>query len=67
MKRQWEEEKKKLLGEKAVLQDAANRLNVKVRTAEEEARMIAETKKVGERQRVGVEGVSSLLLLKDWY
>ncbi|KAJ6498301.1 hypothetical protein DFH09DRAFT_334683 [Mycena vulgaris] len=56
MKKAWEEEKKKLLGEKAVLQDAANRLNVKVRTAEEEARMIAETKKAGERLRVGVEG-----------
>ncbi|KAJ7781957.1 hypothetical protein DFH07DRAFT_1017858, partial [Mycena maculata] len=53
MKKQWEEEKQKLLGEKAVLQDAANRLNVKVRTAEEEVRMVAETKKAGEKLRVG--------------
>ncbi|KAJ7696511.1 hypothetical protein B0H17DRAFT_1158623 [Mycena rosella] len=56
MKKQWEDEKKKLLGEKAVLQDAANRLNLKVRTAEEEVRMVAETKKAGEKLRVGVEG-----------
>ncbi|KAJ7491999.1 hypothetical protein FB451DRAFT_1360785 [Mycena latifolia] len=56
MKKQWEEEKKKLLGEKAVLQDAANRLNLKVRTAEEEVRMVAETRKAGERLKVGVEG-----------
>ncbi|KAJ7504249.1 hypothetical protein B0H11DRAFT_2154471 [Mycena galericulata] len=56
MKKQWEEEKQKLLGEKAVLQDAANRLNVKVRTAEEEVRIVAETKKAGEKLRVGVEG-----------
>ncbi|KAJ7117849.1 hypothetical protein C8R44DRAFT_832392 [Mycena epipterygia] len=56
MKKQWEEEKNKLLGEKAVLQDAANRLNVQVRTAEQEVRMVAETKKAGEKLRVGVEG-----------
>ncbi|KAJ7105464.1 hypothetical protein C8R43DRAFT_1165567 [Mycena crocata] len=56
MKKQWEEEKEKLLGEKAVLQDAANRLNVKVRTVEQEVRMVAETKKAGEKLRVGIEG-----------
>ncbi|KAJ7043757.1 hypothetical protein C8F04DRAFT_1366949, partial [Mycena alexandri] len=56
MKKQWEEEKHKLLGEKAVLQDAANRLNIKVRTAEEEARAVTETKKAGEKLRVGIEG-----------
>jgi myosin protein heavy chain len=58
MKKQWEEERQKLLGEKAVLQDAANRLNVKVHEAEEEVRMVAETKKAGEKLRVGVEAVS---------
>ncbi|KAJ6581666.1 hypothetical protein B0H19DRAFT_929437 [Mycena capillaripes] len=52
MKKQWEEEKQKLLGEKAVLQDAANRLNVKVHKAEEEVRMVAETKKAGEKLRI---------------
>jgi hypothetical protein len=47
-----------LLGEKAVLQDAANRLNAKVHKAEEEVRIVSETKKAGERLRVGIEGVS---------
>ncbi|KAK7025162.1 PACT-coil-coil domain-containing protein [Favolaschia claudopus] len=55
MKKQWEEEKQKLLGEKAVLQDAANRLNAKVDKAEEEVRIVAETKKAGEKLRVGIE------------
>ncbi|KAJ6514991.1 hypothetical protein C8R47DRAFT_1190230 [Mycena vitilis] len=55
MKKQWEEEKQKLIGEKAVLQDAANRLNVQVHKAEEEVKMVAETKKAGEKLRVGVE------------
>lgn len=58
MKKQWEEERQKLLGEKAVLQDAANQLNVKVHETEEEVRMVAETKKAGEKLRVGVEAVS---------
>ncbi|KAF7308937.1 PACT-coil-coil domain-containing protein [Mycena kentingensis (nom. inval.)] len=48
MKQQWEDEKKRLLGEKAVLQDAANRLNV-------EARQVAAGQKSAERLRVGVE------------
>ncbi|KAJ6619906.1 hypothetical protein B0H10DRAFT_2024000 [Mycena sp. CBHHK59/15] len=56
MKKQWEQEKQKLTAEKAVLQNAANRLNSQVHTAEEEARMVAETKKAGEKLRVGIEG-----------
>ncbi|KAJ7255461.1 hypothetical protein B0H12DRAFT_533693 [Mycena haematopus] len=55
MKKQWEEERQKLLGEKAVLQDAANRLNAKVHKAEEEVRIVAEIKKAGEKLRVGFE------------
>ncbi|KAF7370481.1 PACT-coil-coil domain-containing protein [Mycena sanguinolenta] len=55
MKTQWDEEKRKLLGEKAVLQDAANRLNVKVNKAEQEVRMVEENKKAGDKLRVGVE------------
>ncbi|KAJ7647253.1 hypothetical protein FB45DRAFT_987061 [Roridomyces roridus] len=56
MKRQWEEEKQQLLGENAILQDKTNRLDAKVRTAEEEVRKVAESKKAGEKLRVGVEG-----------
>ncbi|KAF7309931.1 PACT-coil-coil domain-containing protein [Mycena indigotica] len=56
MKRQWEEEKERLLGEKAVLQDAANRLNVKVRSAEEEARQVTASKKTSDKLKAGIEG-----------
>ncbi|KAJ7066450.1 hypothetical protein C8F01DRAFT_1365974 [Mycena amicta] len=56
MKKQWEEEKDRLLGEKAVLQDAANRLNIKVRTVEDEARQVGATKKTTEKLKAGIEG-----------
>lgn len=58
MKKQWEEEKSRLLGEKAVLQDAANLLNVQVRTAKEEASKGSELQKAGQKLRSGVEAVS---------
>lgn len=38
MKKQWEQERKQLLGEQAVLQDAAKRLNVQVQTAQQDAK-----------------------------
>ncbi|KAJ7224111.1 hypothetical protein GGX14DRAFT_548737 [Mycena pura] len=56
IKKQWDDEKRKLLGEKAVLQDAANRLNSKVQTAEEKVRQVAESEKETHKLRVGVEG-----------
>ena len=46
MNKQWQEEKRKLLGDKAVLQDAANRLNTQMRDAEKRA---GENERVGER------------------
>jgi chromosome segregation ATPase len=42
MKQRWENEKRQLLGEKAVLQDAANRMNMEVRSAKDEANRAAE-------------------------
>ncbi|KAG2345767.1 hypothetical protein BDR05DRAFT_960035 [Suillus weaverae] len=42
MKQRWEEEKRHLLGERAVLQDAANRMNMEVRSAKDEAKRAAE-------------------------
>ncbi|KAJ7580264.1 hypothetical protein C8J56DRAFT_278799 [Mycena floridula] len=44
MKKRWEEEKHRLLGEKAALQDAANRLNVEV----QDAKVQAEIHKAGQ-------------------
>lgn len=42
MKQRWEEEKRHLLGEKAVLEDAADRMNMEVRSAKEEAKRATE-------------------------
>ncbi|KAJ7490212.1 hypothetical protein B0H11DRAFT_2400783 [Mycena galericulata] len=71
MNQRCEKEKQKLLGDEAVLQDAANRLYVKVRTAEEEVRIVAETRKAGEKLSVGVEGLElnnerALKLRRQW-
>jgi uncharacterized protein len=57
MKREWEDQKRKLIGEKAVLQDAANRLNAQVRTAKEEARKVVESGHAKEKVKAGVQGV----------
>jgi hypothetical protein len=50
MKKQWESEKKQLLGEKAVLQDAAKRLNLQIRNVKEEVKI--------ERAKTGSQEVS---------
>lgn len=57
MKKEWEDERRELVGEKAVLQDAANKLNVQVRNAKEEVRKVAESERVGEKTRAGIQGV----------
>ncbi|EGN96997.1 hypothetical protein SERLA73DRAFT_185262, partial [Serpula lacrymans var. lacrymans S7.3] len=56
MKKQWKEEKSQLLGENAVLQDAANRLNAQVRDAKDEVKRVAAIEKAGEKARVGIQG-----------
>lgn len=55
LRRKWQEEKMQLVNEKAVLQDAANRLNAQVK---EEARRLAETERKSEKKRLTVENVS---------
>ncbi|PPQ63099.1 hypothetical protein CVT24_005810 [Panaeolus cyanescens] len=52
---QWEIEKQKLLGEKAVLEDATNRLNTQVKTSKEEARKALENNRFNERNKAGVQ------------
>jgi len=37
MRKQWQEEKRRLLGDKAALQDAASRLNTEMREAQRQA------------------------------
>lgn len=61
----WEEEKKKLLGEKAVLEDAANRLNAQVKSSKEEARKFAESNRVTEKFRTNVQSARNYLVTID--
>ena len=59
LRHQWEEEKKKLLGEKAVLEDAASRLNGQVKGSKEEAKKIAESNRIIEKSRANTQSVSA--------
>ena len=58
MKRQWDDEKRELLGENAVLQDAAHRLNTEIRDTKKELKRLADTGKAGEHARASVQEVS---------
>ena len=58
MKHTRETERNKLLGENAVLQDAATRLNAEVRDAKDELRKYASAERAGERARAGIQSVS---------
>ncbi|KAG5644884.1 hypothetical protein DXG03_007525 [Asterophora parasitica] len=58
MKKEWEQERRTILGEKAVLQDATNRLNAQMKTAKEEMKKVVEGGRAGERVVVGVQSVS---------
>ncbi|KAI0788909.1 hypothetical protein C8Q75DRAFT_879628 [Abortiporus biennis] len=55
MKQQWETERRKLLGENAVLQDAAQRLNAEVRNAKSEIQRYADSERAGERSKAAVQ------------
>jgi hypothetical protein len=54
MKVQWQEERRQLLGDNAVLQDAANRLNLQVQDAKERAE---QKERRSEKARSGILGV----------
>lgn len=54
MKHQWDDERRKLLGENASLKDATDRLNAEVRQAKSDMRRLADT----ERTKAGSHGVS---------
>lgn len=62
MKRQWDQEKRQLLGDKAVLQDATTRLNAEVRQAKNEIQRYAESERASEKAKANMEGVSSTFL-----
>jgi hypothetical protein len=54
MQKEWRKEKSQLLGEKAVLEDATNRLNMQVRDAKDEVKRIVEAGRAGEACNKGV-------------
>lgn len=56
MQQQWDNEKRKLLGENATLKDATNRLNAEVRQAKSEIKRYTEA----DRGKASSEGVSPL-------
>ncbi|EPQ56284.1 hypothetical protein GLOTRDRAFT_115600 [Gloeophyllum trabeum ATCC 11539] len=55
MKKQWAEEKRQLLGEKAVLQDAANRLNLQVAEASSEAKKVKQDHRANEQAKYSLQ------------
>ncbi|KAG6334363.1 hypothetical protein ID866_4724 [Astraeus odoratus] len=51
MKREWQEEKRRLLGEQAILEDAANRMKLEARTAKEETKKAIEAERAHRKSR----------------
>ena len=62
MKKQWEEEKRQLIGDKAVLQDATTRLHAEVRQAKSEIQRYAESERASEKTKANMQGVSHACL-----
>jgi hypothetical protein len=60
LRSQWDIERRRLLGEKAVLQDAASRLNVELGAVRDEARRALGNGHDEARARTNVEKVSEL-------
>ncbi len=57
MHKHWEEEKSQLLGEKAMLQDTTNSLNLQLQTAKEETKRVSQSGKVKDRVQADVQQV----------
>ncbi|CAA7269241.1 unnamed protein product [Cyclocybe aegerita] len=61
LKKQWEHEKEKLMGEKAVLENAANRLNGQVKSSQEQARKVAESSRAVDKAKANAQNVGNIL------
>lgn len=59
LKKQWEAEKSRLLGEKAVLQDAASRLNTEIKSSKSEAKQASEGTRMIAAAKANVQNVST--------
>lgn len=62
LKTQWEAEKTRLLGEKAVLEDAAGRLNFQIKNTKAEAKRASEGAKAIATAKSNVQDVSAYIL-----
>jgi chromosome segregation ATPase len=58
LKMQWETEKSRLLGEKAILQDAANRLNSEIKNTKSEVKKVSEGSRMITAAKANVQNVS---------
>ncbi|KAG6811541.1 hypothetical protein H0H92_006894 [Tricholoma furcatifolium] len=55
MKEEWNQERRALLGENAILQDATNRLNAQMKSAKEEMKKATETGRASEKAATNVQ------------
>ena len=60
MKQQWDQERRKLLGDNAALQDATSRLNAEVRQAKTDIQRYAESEHTNEKVKADIQGVGYL-------
>jgi myosin protein heavy chain len=64
MKKEWDEERRKLLGDNAVLKDVANRLNLRMQDTKEQAE---QKERRHEKARNGVVEVCSFILFVECF
>ncbi|KAG6877425.1 hypothetical protein C0993_007593 [Termitomyces sp. T159_Od127] len=55
LKQEWSQERKTLLGERAALQDATNRLNAQMKTTKEEMRKVVESSQASQKTAINVQ------------
>ncbi|KAG5725048.1 hypothetical protein E4T56_gene12404 [Termitomyces sp. T112] len=55
LKKEWVHERRILIGEKAVLQDATNRLNAQMKTTKDEMRKVVESSRAAEKTAINVQ------------
>jgi DNA repair exonuclease SbcCD ATPase subunit len=67
MKIEWSNEKRRLLGEKAALQDTAQRLNAQIRETQSVAQKAAQAEAAGKKARSSIEAVGTLLYAEVCY
>lgn len=62
LKKEWSQERKTLLGERAALQDATSRLNAQMKTTKEEMKKVVESSQATKRTAINVQEVSLFIV-----